>query len=577
MLSPVDYANHHLQILNNYLVEITGRTILCGELERLAVERFIKLKQDFTFNEPAVVRVLKFFSLINVPINGQVKQFELLDYMVFWLANVYGLEREPGKRLFNTAYIELAKKNAKTTVWAIAGLYEALCDGELNANCIYIAGARDQAKIALSMVEDAIRNSPAIKKKFKITRNIITNQTATGKNVIQIKSAEAKTIQGPGTSYSLCDEVAVYESSEIVDKVKSGMVARKNPLQVMITTAANNLQSPAKTMRDLCEEILRGKIENTDIFTQIFSFDSKDEVEQLPNNWNLFRKCSPGLGKCVNLDTLQSEYRLGKMLKSKWQTFLTDNCNLWINDNITEETFIDDDTIVSCMTTERIPTGETSTYYGIDLSRNKDLGSISKLHESNGVFHFEVSTIFPNNHSNKIREFGSIDLSQWFIRPGNEKGYIHTSKLPVLDEQIIFDLFKGWKQQHKINRVGFDPHLASQIMYRLEKELALNCVHIKQNWTLTQPISFFERLVHLGKVKIVRNPVVRWNFQNAALQISPGMNSTMRLTKRNKEAIDCVISIIISLSAWMIDNQHKYNDVMSMFEELKNVNPKLLY
>lgn len=574
MLSPNDFAQLHLQKLQNYLTGITANTIGAGRLEQLGVERFLMLKEKHIYKEESLIRVLKFFSLINIPIQGKVKQVELLDYMVFWLANVYGLYENESKRLFNTAYIELSKKNSKTTTWALAGIYESLFDGELNANCIYVASSKDQAKIALSIVEDAIKNSPALKKKFKANRNIITNKTSTGKNVIQVKSAEVKTIQGFNSSYGLADEYAQWDTSEIADKITSGMAARKNPLTVLITTAANNLQSPAYAMREMCVNILEESIEMDNVFTQIFALDDKSEIDLIPAQPQLLRKCNPGLGECVSVDFLLSEYRLAKVLKDKWNTYLTDNLNFWTDNNIGQEVFIDDDTVVGMMTHEKIPEGQQiQTYFGVDIARNKDLNSISEMYynDQTGVFLFDIHTIFPNNERNKIRDNGSINLSRWFITPDNPDGYIHTSTIPVLDEEILIKLFQEFKEKRTIRRVGFDPYLASQIMYKLQKQLNLNCINIKQNWTLTQPISFFERLVYLNKIRIVNNPVVRWNFQNCAVQQSKGTNATLHLVKKNKEAIDNVVSMVVALATWMVDHQDKYNDVMSMFDELQAI------
>jgi phage terminase large subunit-like protein len=572
-LSPTDFANVHLKKLNDYVTGVTGNTIVTGDLERLAVERFIEFKSKYIFRQDRLIHILKFFSLINVVINDELKQIELLDYHVFWLANLYALYRDNERRLHDLAYISLSKKNAKTQTFAAASIYE-VCqegDGEVNADCILLAASREQAyKVILKTVTEMINNSPALRKKFKVTRNIISRRTAVGTSTIQIRSTDVSTIQGGRTSFCLADEYAAWQSSELADKVKTGMINRKNPLLVMITTAGNNLASPAKTMHDLCEQILNGEVEMDNVFAQIFAI-GKDEIDQLPTNPQLYRKCNPGLGHCVTIDSLQANYKQSKHINSSWQVFLTDNLNQWTNDETQGDVFIDDETIVSCMGDYSIPTGAT-IYAGNDLSRNKDLTSCSRLfyNVSDGTFLFDVDAILPNINARKIREHGSIDFDKagWMITPDNPKGYIHTSSLPVLDESIIFNLYKDWKAKYKIQRVGFDPHLCGQIFYRLEKELKLNCVHIPQNWKLTQPISFFERLVYLGKVKIVRNPLVRWNFQNCLLVRANGMSETLRLSKRNKEAIDCVISMVVSLSSWMYDNQNRYNAIIQSLDEL---------
>jgi phage terminase large subunit-like protein len=90
-------------------------------LEQRAVERFLKYRDRYVYKEAEVVRVLKFFSVLN---HSPQSGFNLLDWQVFTIANLYGLYRHDGSRLFKFAYVEIAKKNGKSSFAAALVLYE---------------------------------------------------------------------------------------------------------------------------------------------------------------------------------------------------------------------------------------------------------------------------------------------------------------------------------------------------------------------------------------------------------------------------------------------------------------------
>ena len=57
----------------------------------------------------------------------------------FWIASLFGWKRQDGTRRFRTGYLEVGRKNAKTTTAAGIGLFLAFVEGEPGAE-VYSAG-----------------------------------------------------------------------------------------------------------------------------------------------------------------------------------------------------------------------------------------------------------------------------------------------------------------------------------------------------------------------------------------------------------------------------------------------------
>jgi len=569
MLSPNQFVSTHLLKLSQYINDVTGNAVIVGKYERLAVERFVALKAKYLYKEEEIIKVFKFISLVQLPINNVVQQYTIQPHECFWIANIYGLWKDEGNRLFDLTYISIAKGNNKSTFASILSIYEAIGKGTINSHILLVAGSREQASTLIKYVGTIATNSPLLSDYFTINKNVIYNKTSTGINKIEIRASDADKIHsiGAGMTLSVIDEFAVHKNAELQSIIKSAQESKqRNHHQLIITHAnTNKLVSPAYQLQEICENILEGKVENDNIFTQIFSLDDKSEIEN-PAMW---RKANPMLGVSVPLENLIRAYDLAKVLKEKLYTFQTFNLNQWSDNNIQQEVWIDDERIVDCMQ-EEVSISNKPTYYGVDLSKNRDLNSICELHfdETTGVFECDVTNILPNNDKVRIREHGSIDLSRWIIQDGNENGYIHRCNSEVLDEEMIFDFFKSFQINNKIQAVGFDPMFATQIAHKLDTKLGLSVYHIRQNWSLTPAISLLERLIYLKKIRIDKNPVVRWMFQNTSMYVSPS-NGNLHLTKKNNEAIDGVVAIVVALATWLRDNQNQFNDIMNLYDQVR--------
>ena len=115
-----------LQDLITYITDVLSSGVTTNKYERLAVEKFLDLKNKYKYQEKKIKRVFKFLSLVNIPINNEVQQFQLQGHEVFWIANVYGLFKDDATRLFDLSYISIAKSNNKSTVAAILAICEAI-------------------------------------------------------------------------------------------------------------------------------------------------------------------------------------------------------------------------------------------------------------------------------------------------------------------------------------------------------------------------------------------------------------------------------------------------------------------
>ena len=96
------------------------------------------------------------------------KPFKLLDWQEQIIRDLFGTVKPNGYRQFNTAYIEIPKKNGKSELAAAVALLLCCGDGEQRAEIYGCAADRGQATIVFDVAADMVRMCPDLNKRCKI-------------------------------------------------------------------------------------------------------------------------------------------------------------------------------------------------------------------------------------------------------------------------------------------------------------------------------------------------------------------------------------------------------------------------
>ncbi len=169
------------------------------------------------------------------------------------IRDLFGILKPNGYRQFNTAYIEISKKNGKSELAAAVALLLLAGDGEQRAEVYSAASDRQQASIVFNVAADMVRMCPSLAKRCKIlasTKRIIYTPT---NSIYQVLSSEAYTRHGLNISGAVIDEVHALPDRKLFDVLTRGSGdARTQPLYFLITTAGTDvLSSEAYTKHGL--------------------------------------------------------------------------------------------------------------------------------------------------------------------------------------------------------------------------------------------------------------------------------------------------------------------------------------
>lgn len=127
-----------------------------------------KAKDSYYDKEYADFAVAFIESLCHTKGTWAGKRFELMDWQEQIIRELFGTLKPNGYRQFNTAYIEIPKKQGKSELAAAVALLLTCGDGEQRAEVYGAAADRQQASIVFDVAADMVRMCPALSKRVKI-------------------------------------------------------------------------------------------------------------------------------------------------------------------------------------------------------------------------------------------------------------------------------------------------------------------------------------------------------------------------------------------------------------------------
>lgn len=192
------------------------------------------------------------------------KLFELIDWQEQIIRDIFGVLKPNGYRQFNTAYIEIPKKQGKSELAAAVALLLTCGDGEERAEVYGCAADRQQASIVFNVAADMVRMCPALSKRVKILdsqKRLIYQPTG---SIYQVLSADVGNKHGFNTHGVVFDELHTQPNRKLFDVMTKGSGdARMQPLYFLITTAGNDTKSICYEIHQKAKDIIEGRKSTT--------------------------------------------------------------------------------------------------------------------------------------------------------------------------------------------------------------------------------------------------------------------------------------------------------------------------
>ena len=515
-----------------------------SRLERLAVERQISdltnaKRLGLVWDEGEARRNIGFFGLCRHWKGEWAGQPVVLEEWqdLLIIAPLFGWYREDGRRRFRSGYIEIPRKNGKTTLLAGVGLQGMVADGEQGAEVYAAAVKRDQAKILLSDTQNFVRQSPELRKLITIYKHSLYCELLASK--LEPLSADHNSMHGLNSHRNVIDELHSHKTRDVWDVLKTSTGARRNPMTIGITTAGFDRSTICWEQHEYTRNILEGNIEDESHFGLICGIDQGDDYQD-PDIW---WKANPNLGVSISRDYLAEECSKAKASPSYENTVRrllfdewTEQAVRWLNMTVWDENAGNPKKISEL---EGMP-----CWAGFDLATTRDLSALSLVFpHGNDRYSVLVKFWAPAEYETERQRDDKRQYMNWA-----RDGWIDLTPGKVTDYGVIRQDINNLAKRYDIKEIAFDPRNAAYLAQQMHEEDRLPMVEFGQNSAnFTEPTKMFDRLLSARHLQHFGNPVLRWNAGNAVKRVYPNGNE-MPDKGRSADKIDGVVATIMGLA-----------------------------
>jgi phage terminase large subunit-like protein len=499
-------------------------------------------RTDIIFNEDLYLHAVEFIESLEHTVGTYAGNlFKLEPWQHFIVANLFGFVKPDGHRRYTRAYVEVPRKNGKSTFSNALMLYGLLADGEEGAQVYSAATKLDQAMMVFSESARVCKQVDWIAEGVNVYNSVNNRRINYGNSFYRPLEWNPGKQDGLNTHFAVIDEYHAHSSDELYNVIRNSMGARLQPLLFVITTAGFNRESACYRHRQYCTKVLEGAINDDALFSVIYTLDDGDDWME-PVNW---AKANPNYGVSVNPRQLEEGLQEAKELSHKEVEFKTKLLNVWTD---TAQTWISDENWMKCEN-DAEPHGEC--YGGLDLATTGDFCAFSLYWPSTGAVR---SWYWLPDEAAKRRNDQQGDA----IRNWSRDGLITVTEGNVTDYEFIRHKIIELAEIYDIREIAYDRWNATQIVNDL-MNAGLTMYPFGQGFgSMSAPTKEFERLVKNRNLQHDGNPVTRWMLGNVMLKRDPADNIKIDKSKSG-DKVDGPVSIVMALGTYLQEAQKNNN------------------
>lgn len=467
------------------------------------------------------------------------KPFELIDWQEQIIRDLFGTLKPNGYRQFNTAYIEIPKKQGKSELAAAVALLLTCGDGEERAEVYGCAADRQQAAIVFDVAADMVRMCPALSKRVKILasqKRLIYTPT---NSFYQVLSAEAYSKHGFNIHGVVFDELHTQPNRKLFDVMTKGSGdARMQPLYFLITTAGTDTHSICYETHQKAKDIIEGRKIDPTFYPVIYGADESDDWTD-PKVW---KKTNPSLDITVGIDKVKAACESAKQNPGEENAFRQLRLNQWVKQAVRWMPMEKWDKCAFAVDEDELE-GRVC-YGGLDLSSTTDITAFvlvfPPLDEEDKYIILPYFWIPEDNLTLRVNR-DHVPYDVW-----ERQGYLQTTEGNVVHYGFIEQFIEKLGERFNIREIAFDRWGAVQMVQNLEG-MGFTVVPFGQGFKdMSPPTKELMKLVLEQKIAHGGHPVLRWNMDNIYIRTDPAGNIKADKEK-STEKIDGAVATIMAL------------------------------
>ncbi|HEX5198487.1 MAG TPA: terminase TerL endonuclease subunit [Actinoplanes sp.] len=493
----------------------------------------------------------------------------LAPWQVVWvIAPVFGWvfydeEVDAVVRVIRAVWIEVPRKNGKSTISSGIGNVLLLADREIGAEVYAAAGDKLQAGRVFEDAKRMCLTSTHARRRVRAMAEVIVDDKNGG--IFRVLSRIAEAAHGLNVSGAVVDEVHVHKSRHLIDAIETGTGAREQPLVIFITTADEATEgSIYDEKHNYTRKVADRIVEDPSHYGVIWAAEETDD----PFAEETWRRANPGLGTSPSLSYLRKEANKARTTPSYFATF----CRLHLNRRMRDASRVIDlrqwDACAGIVDLARLK--GRRAWGGLDLSAVSDL-TAWWLAVDSPTADVEIEMLWryfvPDERIADLERHLQVPLRRWV-----SEGWITATEGNVIDYEAVQEIVLTDCRKVDVQRISYDRMFAGQMVQEIDKELrGCEVVPIAQTFVGQSPsIKELWRLLGVtktgateGRMRHGGDPVTRW--MASVVEAKNDGQDNYRLVKpergKSQARIDGIAAAVTGLDGYVRRPQEKSRTV----------------
>ena len=491
-------------------------------------------------------------------LGGQLVVLELWEKAM--LAAMFGFIDDEGRRRYREVILIVAKKNGKSLIGSIVGVYLQVGDGEPGAEVYAVATKKDQAKIIWGEAKRMVNKSPELR---RIIKPLVGEMDcAANESVFKPLASDTDTLDGLNVHGALMDEVHQWRDGvALYDIIADGTTAREQPMVLITSTAGVVREDIYDQKYEYAEKVILGYddpdagIVDDHFLPFIYELDSREEWE-IESCW---KKANPGLGTIKNIRQLRDKVAKAKQEPSLQRNLLCKEFNIretaggsWLSfDDLNNETLFD--------------VRELKPRYGVggaDLSSTDDLTAACVIFMLPGCSDIYVIPMFwiPENSVERHIRTDKIRYDIWI-----EKGWVRTCPGNKINPDVVWEWFVEIQNEYDVYLfdVGYDSWSAEMWASKMKQTFGDSTMHpvIQGKKTLSNPMKMLAKDFEAHRIIYNNNGLLKWCIANTSVDEDKNGNIQPIKNRRPTQRIDGLAALLDAYTV-LQDNLDDYLSVI---------------
>ncbi|MBU1076763.1 MAG: terminase large subunit [Spirochaetes bacterium] len=541
----VDAAKKYAEDVISGRIDVCRWVKLACKRQLKDLKKYKKTGKKYHFSEKKAERICNFIELLPHIKGEWARRKELIKlepWQSFIYTTVFGWMKKDENRRFRTVYIEVPRKNSKSTMSSGAGLFMLTADNEPGSEVYSAATTRDQARIVFDTSQKMARQEKDLRERFGVQVNAHNINVIETASKFEPLSAEGNSLDGLNVHCGIIDELHAHKTRQVFDVIETGTGARIQSLLWLITTAGSDRSGICYEQRTYLTKILENITEDDTYFGIIYTIDDGDEWTD-PKIW---AKANPNYNVSVYPDDIARLCKKATQMPSAQNNFLTKRLNIWVNADTAWMNMLSWDKCADHSL--KIEAFEKKPcIIGVDLASKVDMAVMAQLFHENGHYHAFLHYYLPEETAENNT---NSQYSGW-----SRQGLLTLTPGAVIDFTYIEDDLRDLSKRFAVKEIPYDPFQATEFSTRMANE-GFPMIEMRPTvLNFSEPMKQLEALVLDSKFHFNGDPILTWMISNVVCHLDNKDNIYPR-KERQENKIDGVVATLMALNRWLA-NQPK--------------------